>query len=262
MAAAKTKTSSKTAAGSAGDPAIHDDFYRNLRAKIDAWAKSKNIDASYRDYILLVPDMFHFLTQLMMEPKVAIKDKAWVGIAVAYVLSPIDFIPDALFPLGLIDDLIVMVIVLDSVLGNVPRGFVKKHWAGSGDLFTAVRESLAKADEWVGKGMFRKIKSYLKKQGIWDPDAQPATPPPVPKAAETPAAKKATKKRTPSRRPAAKKAVRKATPKAAAKKTAKKTTKKKAAKKVAKKTTKTTPAKRTIAGKKAGKKSGSSSSSS
>lgn len=254
MAAAKTKTSTAGKGSGPADTTVHDDFYRNLRAKITAWAKSKNIDASYRDYILLVPDMFHFLTQLMMEPKVAMRDKAWVGVAVAYVLSPIDFIPDALFPLGLLDDLIVMVIVLDSVLGNLPRGFVKRHWAGSGDLFTAVRDSLAKADDWVGKGMFRRIKSYLKKQGIWDDGAAPATPPPVPKAAKaaTP------KKKTPSRRPAAK-TTRRATAKTTAKKkTAKKATKKAATKKVAKKATKKTTAKRTIAGKKSGSSSSSS----
>jgi len=254
MAAAKTKTSSAGERKSPDDSGLHDDFYRNLRAKITAWAKSQNIDASYRDYILLVPDLFHFLTQLIMEPKVALRDKAFVGIAVAYVLSPIDFIPDALFPLGLVDDLIVMVIVLDTVLGNVPRGFVKKHWAGSGDLFTAVRESLAKADDWVGKGMFRRLKNYLKKQGIWSGATESATPPPIPKSATT-----SPKTKTPSRRPATKKTTRKATSKTTVKKkAAKKTAKKSAAKEVAKKA----PAKRTIAGKKTAKKRGSSSSSS
>ena len=251
MAAAKTKTPSAGASHGAEDASIHDDFYRELREKITAWAKKKDIDAPYRDYILLVPDMFHFLTRMLIEPKVAFSDKAWVGIAVAYVLWPFDFLPDAIFPIGLLDDLIIMVIVLDTVLGNLPRGFVKKHWAGSGDLFEAVRDSLAKADSWVGKGMFRRLKNYLKKQGPWKETAEPATPPPVPKTSRAATAKP----KTPSRRPAKKKVARKATSKTAAKK---KTTKKKAAKKA---TTKA-PAKRTIAGKKATKKRGSSSSSS
>ena len=261
MAAAKTKTSSAGERKSPENSSIHDDFYRELRAKITAWAKKKDIDAPYRDYILLVPDMFHFLTRMLIEPKVAFSDKAWVGIAVAYVLWPFDFLPDAIFPIGLLDDLIIMVIVLDTVLGNLPRGFVKKHWAGSGDLFETVRESLAKADDWVGKGMFRRLKNYLKKQGPWAESAEPATPPPIPKTSRT----AAPKAKTPSRRPATKKVSRKATSKTAAKKkTAKKKTAKKSATKktAAKRATTKAPPKRTIAGKKAAKKRGSSSSSS
>lgn len=243
MAAAKTKSKSTGTGGRDAGSQVHDDFYRDLRAKITTWAKSKQIDAAYRDYILLVPDMFHLLTRLVMEPVVAFKEKAKLGVAVAYVLLPIDFIPDALFPIGLLDDLIVMVIVLDSVLNNVPKRLITKHWAGSADLFEAVRDTLAKADSWIGKGMFRRLQSYLKKQGIWKEAEAPATPPPVPKAAKKTATKTKAAKKTPSRRPAAKKT--------AKKKTARKTAAKKTTKKVAKK--------RTIAKKKGSKKGPSSS---
>ena len=145
MATPKTKGRAGTTAAAGEPTSIHDDFYVQLRRKITDWAEQQDIDASYRDYILLVPDLFHFLTRLVMEPRVETRDKAWLGLAVAYVLSPIDFIPDALFPVGLLDDLIVMVIVLDTVLGRVPRSLVRKHWAGSSDLFDVIRETLAKA---------------------------------------------------------------------------------------------------------------------
>lgn len=214
---------------------LHSDFYRNLREKITSWADRKEIDPSYRDYLLLVPDLFHFLTMLVMEPRVAMRDKAWLGVAVAYVLSPFDLLPDAFFPLGLIDDLIVMVVVLDSVLGNVPRSLIQKHWAGSGDIFTVVREALQKADSWIGKGMFRRLKSYLAKQGLWPEDEGVAVPPPVP-AAGAPVARS----KTPSRGRAGKKSAttgaKTSAPKTSAPKTSapkkassKKTTAKKAA---------------------------------
>jgi uncharacterized membrane protein YkvA (DUF1232 family) len=204
MATSKTKGAATPPGGPDEPAAIHDDFYRQLRAKITHWAERQDIDESYRDYVLLIPDLFHFLTRLVMEPRVETRDKAFLGLAVAYVLSPIDFIPDALFPIGLLDDLVVMVIVLDSVLGRVPRSLVRKHWAGSGDLFEVVREALARADGWVGKGLFRRLKSYLRKQGLWaaeGEEAGAAAPPPLP---VEPATRPRTK--TPSRRPAAKKA--------------------------------------------------------
>jgi uncharacterized membrane protein YkvA (DUF1232 family) len=193
MATSKTKGAATPPGGPDEPAAIHDDFYRQLRAKITHWAERQDIDESYRDYVLLIPDLFHFLTRLVMEPRVETRDKAFLGLAVDYVLSPIDFIPDALFPIGLLDDLVVMVIVLDSVLGRVPRSLVRKHWAGSGDLFEVVREALARADGWV-----------LRKQGLWAAEAEEAgaaAPPPLP---VEPATRPRTK--TPSRRPAAKKA--------------------------------------------------------
>ena len=140
--------------------------------------------------------------------------------------------PDAFFPLGLIDDLIVMVVVLDTVLGNVPRSLILKHWAGSGDIFTVVRETLQKADSWIGKGMFRRLKSYLAKQGLWPEDEAVALPPPVP-AAGGPAARPKTPSRGPAGKRGAAKGAKKSAPKKASSKKAssKKTTAKKAASK-------------------------------
>ena len=249
MATTKKKTTARAAgpAQTEGETA-HDDFYRGLRARITAWADEQGLKSSYRDYLLLVPDMFHFLTMLMMEPsaKVPTKYKAWLGVAVGYVLSPVDFLPDAFFPLGLLDDLVVMVVVLDSILDGIPANLVKKHWAGSSDLFTVVRESLEKADDWVGKGLFRRIRNYLAKQGLWKSDEDEAVPPPVPQPGAAPASRTA-KKRTPSKRPAAKKTAAKKT--AAKKKTTRKVTKK-TTKKAGKKTTAKKASTRTVSAKK------------
>jgi hypothetical protein len=79
-----------------------------------------------------------------------------------------------------------------------------------------IKESLAQADEWVGKGLFRKIKRFLKGQGLWPADYEPEVAPPKLRPVPTPAPEK------------------KAAPKAAKKKT---TAKKKSTKKVTKTTT-------------------------
>ncbi|MEM7246703.1 MAG: DUF1232 domain-containing protein [Acidobacteriota bacterium] len=230
--ASKTTTDTGPSSGKA-------DFYRQLRSKIQTWADRKEIDPSYRDYILLVPDLFHFFCHATLDPRVATRDKLMLGVATAYVLSPIDPLPDFLGPIGLVDDLIVMVIVLDSVLQRIDPAVVEDHWAGSADLFKVTKDALRQADEWVGKGLFKKLKDFLKSQTTSEPPPVPATPPArEEKVAEEPAeapAPKARRARTPSQRPAKKVAK-------------KKTGKKKVVKKVAKK--KSTTATRTIGARK------------
>jgi len=206
----------------------HDDFYKRLRDKVTRWADQQKIPADVRDYLLAAPDLFHLLCRLVMDPRVATREKALLGIGIAYVLSPIDLIPDVLGPIGFGDDLIVMVVILDTVLKAIPRAVVDEHWAGTRDLLQLVRESLDKADSWVGKGLFRRIRTWLEDQGVLtrsggrgasaaQSTATPPPPPPRKTAAKKTAAKKTAARKKTTRAaagsPAAKKTTRKATTK-------------------------------------------------
>jgi uncharacterized membrane protein YkvA (DUF1232 family) len=211
----------------------HDDFYKRLRDKVTRWADQQKIPADLRDYLLAAPDLFHLLCRLVMDQRVAGREKALLGVGIAYVLSPIDLIPDVFGPIGFVDDLIVMVIILDSVLKRVPRSIVDEHWAGTGDLLRLVRESLDKADSWVGKGLFRRIRTWLEDQGVLSRSAGTKTAAAPPPPARKTATKKTAKKTT-ARKTAAKKAT---TRKTAAKKTgAKKTARKAGSRKSSSKT--------------------------
>ena len=78
------------------------DFYIKLRDKITTWYENK-IDAKpeYADYILLVPDFFYLLVKLTLDDRVPAIDKAKFAVTLAYIFSPIDFLPEAFFgPLG------------------------------------------------------------------------------------------------------------------------------------------------------------------
>lgn len=247
-----TKKKSATGASGAGGPGMHDDYYLKLRGWIER--SSAGIDPDYRDYFLAVPDLFHLLCRLALDARVGSREKGLLGMAVVYVISPIDLIPDFM-PLGFVDDLIVMVMVLDTVLGKVPKSIIDEHWAGTQDLYELIQTSVAKADEWVGKGLFRRIRSFLQNKGLW------------PAESGVGAVKKGASERTAgggSPKRAAKKTTggstgRKTTSGKTAKRAAKKT-----AKKAAKKTTKSSGSKkaasasrRTIAARKKRPKGGS-----
>ena len=63
--------------------------------------------------------------------------------AAAYVVSPIDLIPDVIPVIGWADDLLIVMFALDSVLERAGAEIVNEHWDGPGDLLALVRQSIA-----------------------------------------------------------------------------------------------------------------------
>ena len=116
-----------------------------------------------RDLLLLLPDMFVLLTRLGRDPRVPIGSKAIVLIGVAYVLSPIELMPELLMgPIGLIDDPIVVAAALSRVINRVHSDIVNSHWSGQGDALEAIRRVTVWCENALGSAFssllgFRRI---------------------------------------------------------------------------------------------------------
>jgi len=63
---------------------------------------------------------FRLATRLLREPRVPAALKVIPGLAAAYVLSPVDFIPDIIPGLGQLDDLAVLVFALEFFIRLCP----------------------------------------------------------------------------------------------------------------------------------------------
>ena len=138
-----------------------DDVYRTLREKVAGYT------GAYADYVLLVPDLFLLITRLMLDPRIETKHKVYMGAAVAYVVSPIDLLPESRFgPLGYLDDLVVVVAALNMLVNEVDRQIILEHWSGKEDLLATIQEVLTQADQLIGKARFEKI---LERIGIRKP---------------------------------------------------------------------------------------------
>jgi uncharacterized membrane protein YkvA (DUF1232 family) len=139
------------------------DFYIKLRDKINAWYDEK-IDKKpeYADYILLVPDFFYLLVKLTLDERVPAIEKAKFAGTLAYIFSPIDFVPEAFFgPLGYIDDLVLACYVLNLYINakeEANRQVVSDLWPGDQDLLGTIKSVLQKADKWIGSGALNKLK--------------------------------------------------------------------------------------------------------
>lgn len=136
------------------------DFYQKLRVQIKNWAKSKaGINEKWSDLILLAPDLFHLLTRLALDPGVPISSKLKIGAAIAYFISPLDFIPELVFgPMGYLDDVVVSALILDQFINHVNPQLLTKHWAGEKDVLMVIRNIIVNVNQIVGSGVWKKIR--------------------------------------------------------------------------------------------------------
>lgn len=142
-----------------------DGFYQKLRNKIMNFLESeKGQKYKYSKYLLLVPDFFYLLCKLSLDKEVPAKAKALLVSAIAYYISPIDLLPEALVGvLGFVDDLALAAYVLNTVINDTSYEIVEKYWLGEGNVLDVIQEVLKVADEMVGSGLWKKIRNKLKK---------------------------------------------------------------------------------------------------
>ncbi len=83
------------------------------------------------DTIRQLPNYVRLLFGLLSDRRVSAVDKVLVAAAVAYILTPIDFIPDFIPFLGEVDDVFLLVTALQRLIANAGRTVVMQYWAGN-----------------------------------------------------------------------------------------------------------------------------------
>ncbi|MBA2706700.1 MAG: DUF1232 domain-containing protein [Gemmatimonadaceae bacterium] len=77
-----------------------------------------------------LPNFLRLLYGLLTDSKVASVDKLVVAGAIAYILLPVDIIPDFIPFLGEVDDVFLLILALQRLITNAGRAVVQKYWAG------------------------------------------------------------------------------------------------------------------------------------
>ena len=88
--------------------------------------------------LLMLTKIPGLVFRLMLDRRVPLRLKLIIPAAVLYLVSPIDLLPDLIFPiLGHTDDLIVVILALASFLLMTPRNVLNEYLTGrSADLST------------------------------------------------------------------------------------------------------------------------------
>jgi uncharacterized membrane protein YkvA (DUF1232 family) len=81
-------------------------------------------------YIRQLPQYLRLLSGLVTDRRVSMVDKLLVVGAIAYIVMPIDLIPDFIPFFGEIDDLYILVLALQRLVSNAGRVVLLDHWTG------------------------------------------------------------------------------------------------------------------------------------
>jgi uncharacterized membrane protein YkvA (DUF1232 family) len=105
----------------------------------------------------MLPSMVKLVSRLLRDPRVPRRSKITLGLAAAYVVSPIDLIPDAVPVIGWADDLLLIMFAIDSLIDRAGDEVVEELWDGPGDLLALVRDVMAVSRSIVPKRLARII---------------------------------------------------------------------------------------------------------
>lgn len=92
-----------------------------------------------QELALFLPRFVVLLKRLLGDPRVPRRSKLVLGGTVLYLVSPIDVVPDFVPGLGQLDDIVVALLALHSILNRIDEAVVLEHWDGSEDVILMVR---------------------------------------------------------------------------------------------------------------------------
>ena len=111
-------------------------------------------------YIKQLPAYLRLLGGLLTDRRVASIDKLLVAGAIAYIVMPLDLIPDFIPFLGEVDDVCLLVIALQRLVANAGRPVLLSHWSGAMEDLADLnlKEALAAAAFFLPRNIRRKLK--------------------------------------------------------------------------------------------------------
>lgn len=109
-------------------------FFGARRRKRDEKARPRTgAKRSVMKAITQLPSYFRLLLGLISDGRVSKVDRFFVIAAAAYILSPVDFVPDFIPFFGEVDDVFLLMLALQRLVNNAGRSVVLKHWRGDPD---------------------------------------------------------------------------------------------------------------------------------
>lgn len=114
--------------------------------------------------IAQIPSYLRLLGGLITDPRVSALDKVLLGAAAAYVVMPIDLIPDFIPFIGQVDDVFILVLALRRLISNAGMNVIRDHWDGAiEDLHpSALQEVIAAAAFFLPRGIRRRLRKVAR----------------------------------------------------------------------------------------------------
>lgn len=106
-------------------------FFDRLRGREPERSRPRaGAKRSVMQAIRQLPAYVRLLLGLISDARVSKTDRFFVIAALAYILSPVDLIPDVVPFFGQVDDVFLLMIALQRLVDNAGRSVVRTHWRG------------------------------------------------------------------------------------------------------------------------------------
>jgi uncharacterized membrane protein YkvA (DUF1232 family) len=108
-----------------------------------------------------LPNFLRLLYGLVTDNRVNAVDKLVVAGAIAYILLPVDIIPDFVPFVGEVDDVFLLILALQRLISNAGRAVVQAYWPGDPDDLSALNleKILAAAAFFLPRRMRRRLRT-------------------------------------------------------------------------------------------------------
>lgn len=152
---------------------VYDDFYEALRRRLDRQTarlsgKGDSLSGRVLKGLLFFPDLFHLTVKLVFDGSFPADRKGALIAGLAYAISPLDLIPDAIPVFGWFDDLVVLTLALRHALDlgeAAVRQAIGRHWVGDDKLLDTLQHVLAVSEaaiEFLPKRIIDLLRPFIK----------------------------------------------------------------------------------------------------
>jgi uncharacterized membrane protein YkvA (DUF1232 family) len=91
-----------------------------------------------KELAMILPNLLALLRGLIRDSRVGRFDKFLLVVAVAWVASPIDLIPEFIPVLGPLDDVVVVALILRRLVRRAGPEVVSEHWRGDPEVLQKI----------------------------------------------------------------------------------------------------------------------------
>lgn len=151
----------------------YENFYGKLQKEVEMFLDTDGVYKikegdnweKIKEYLMVIPHFFLLIYNLFVDKRVPIENKAILGMALAYFLLPLDFFPELfLGPIGYLDDLVVGVMALNTILNQTPVEVVLENWQGERDILLLMREIIYNSNSFFSEKVLKRIRSLFSKK--------------------------------------------------------------------------------------------------
>jgi uncharacterized membrane protein YkvA (DUF1232 family) len=110
-----------------------------LALMVALWSIKGRFDmAALRDLLRMLPDLLRLLKRLAADPTVPRGVRIRLWLLLAYLITPIDLVPDFIPIIGYADDALIVAVALRSVIRRAGPEAIRRHWPGTPDGLAAI----------------------------------------------------------------------------------------------------------------------------